>query len=970
MKSFLLTAVLAHSVNAVVEYDSEWNHPWYADDCWPRESPAVEDPSCPGAGEVAMTLDFANANVRENQLHRGGILWYENVGKVENQDIDLKVSVVPGTEYISSKGRRKNGIAGGFGRINLNTKRGQWESGQGSFRFCFHNHGSAEPTVIRSFRFSVFDMDERNNNPHGMKERIVVDATQFKDYFVAPSLDYSELRAWCTSQTEGPCTPDDPMIIHSSTYGNLNDNPTNPTILTARQQKRTFVMYFENTDCFDITFDQYCKLEEENNGSCSRYGSTDFLFAGDAPQVVAEGSCVSTRLEEPPPPTVSTPVPTVSPSSAPSESPTESTCVGKVEMETNLDFFNARLVQNDLENGGLIKYESIGVVRDRPVDLVVSVVPGTTYFSEKAQARNGLSGSFGQINLFTELGDLESGQGHFRFCFHDHETGDLTTADSFAFSVYDVDERNASPRGIKEKIIFDMSQATEYMLYPNADNTEIQVSCENPSETPPCPAGTRTVFHSSTRGTGSDNPDDPNNMTEQQKKRSIVFVFEDTECWDFTYEHYCRIEEEEGGTCEWYGGGNFLFAGTAQEIIEEGECLTNAPTIAPLLTDTPTTAPTTAPTTEPTFEPTASPTNGPTDDPTAYPTASPSAGPTSSPTSSPSESPSGSYFPSSDPTASPTKSPQPSESPTSTPTTSPTAIPTASPTSNPTTSPTFNPTGGPTDSPTSSPTAGPTGGPTAEPTAGPTGGPTAGPTAGPTGGPTAGPTAGPTGGPTAGPTATPTGTPTVSPTGLPTKEPTESPTNAPSKAPQSLERNGEDDDEEGDDMFFGEDPECPADVQVIRTVGVTEFPPVETTSVVSVISKNTDDNTVTVSLNQFWPTGSIDSIYYQWNPDYYNEKCIEESDVANGENFAEITIQCNFLKPYAKATICLEESLQDGFLQPEDDATIPKCCHDGEHTADTQVVCYTVEIQCTPGCAGEDSQQAFRRQLRGANSKN
>merc|ERR1711935_678770 len=90
-------------------------------------------------------------------------------------------------------------------------------------------------------------------------------------------------------------------------------------------------------------------------------------------------------------------------------------------------------------------------------------------------------------------------------------------------------------------------------------------------------------------------------------------------------------------------------------------------------------------------------------------------------------------------------------------------------------------------------------------------------------------------------------------------------------------------------------------------------------SVVSVLSKNTNDNTVTVSLNQFWPTGSIDSIYYQWNPDYYNEKCIEESDVANGENFAEITIQCNFLKHYAKATVCLEESLQEGFS-----ASLPK----------------------------------------------
>lgn len=122
----------------------------------------------------------------------------------------------------------------------------------------------------------------------------------------------------------------------------------------------------------------------------------------------------------------------------------------------------------------------------------------------------------------------------------------------------------------------DMSQAQEYMLYPDAENSEIEVSCEDPNQAPPCPPGTRTVFHSSTKGVGSDNPDDPNNMTEQQKKRSILYVFKNTDCWDFTYDHYCQLEQDTGERCSWYGGGNFLFAGSAQQIIEEGECLTNA----------------------------------------------------------------------------------------------------------------------------------------------------------------------------------------------------------------------------------------------------------------------------------------------------------------------------------------------------------------------------------------------------------
>jgi hypothetical protein len=316
-------------------------------------------------------------------------------------------------------------------------------------------------------------------------------------------------------------------------------------------------------------------------------------------------------------------------------------------------------------------------------------------------------------------------------------------------------------------MIMDVSQATDYFLYPNMDQSEIEMSCELSGLPPPCEQGERVVFHSSTQGTGSDNPDDPNELTEQQKKRSVVFAFQDVSCWDFTYEHYCAIEAEfpEEGKCSWYGGGNFLFAGNAKGIVEEGECLgvTNSPTIAP----------------------------------------------------------------------------KPSEEPT------------------------------------------------------------------------------------------------------PDFEKFDEPTPTDYKIPE---------------------PECPNDVKVLKTSGVTEFP---TTDAVSIVSKDTE--TVTVLLNQVWDSNeSIDSIFYQYNPDDFDTKCYEVDDVAVGSTYTdEVTIQCLHMNHFAKLKICLADSLEKEFLTMDDEAEIPKCCHSEGVPADTPVVCYTLEINCKPGCPEDETQQAFRS-LRGA----
>jgi hypothetical protein len=755
MKNIALSVILACSVNASI-----------ADE--PHEN-------CFGPTEITTELDFFNSDLTEDSLHEGGTLKYEGIGFAGDRAIDLVVSVVPGTTYSSIKAEEKNGLNGEFGSINLYTEMNDYDSGEGNFRFCFHDHESGDVTTVDSFLWSVYDVDERGEgHVDGIKEKMIMDLSQTKGYSLYPDVENSELVISCEDESDPPCVEGVRTVFHSSVGGGGGDNPDDPNDLDDLQKKRSIVFSFDNVSCWDFTYNHYCRIEEETDGDtkCTWYGGGNFLFAGEAKGVVEEGECVISTTDSPTksptesPTKAPTESPTVAPTKAPTDQPTvageESSCLGDKQMGTELDFFNSELTEETLHEGGTLKYENIGVIRDRPVDLVVSVVPDTDYFSEKGSEKNGKNGNFGNINLYTIEGDIDSGKGSFRFCFHDHETGDIATADSFLWSVYDLDERGDS--GIVEKMIMDASQASDYFLYPNMEESEIDVSCEYSGSPPPCEQGERLVFHSSTGGTGDDNPEDPNDLDEQQKKRSVVFAFQDVSCWDFTYNHYCAIEaESEGETkCNNYTGGNFLFAGNAKGVVEGGECLTPSPTVAP----------------------------------------------------------------------------------------------------------------------------------------------------------------------------------------NPTEEPT-----------PDWQRFGE----PTPDIKFPE-PDCPNDVRVLKTNGSTEFP--DSNNAVSIVSKDTE--TVTVSLNQVWDTESIDSIFYEYNPNDFDTKCYEEDDVTVGSTYTdEITIQCLHMTPVAKLRICLADSVEKEFLTFKDEAEISKCCHSEGVPADKPVVCYTLEINCKPGCP-EDHTQEAARSLRGA----
>lgn len=266
------------------------------------------------------------------------------------------------------------------------------------------------------------------------------------------------------------------------------------------------------------------------------------------------------------------------------------------DVVTMIDLFQSVVVTNTLhEKDGEIRYNNVGTYNNNVLDLVVTITSGDytdieqVWIDKKKGTPDELNGrqegsKFGNINLQTTEGNPKSGEGNFRFCFVNEGENDAVTLDEFSWTIYDTDERSS---GIKEKMIMDLSQAELYQL---VDNSEIVVQCEDGS-TPPC-QNSRTVFESTVAGKLSDNPSDPNDLTDLQKKRSVSFTFQDTSCWEFTYDHFCPKDQPEWeGTpgCGKYTGGNFLFSGSSKEIRVEGKCETTPP----VTSETP--APTMAP---------------------------------------------------------------------------------------------------------------------------------------------------------------------------------------------------------------------------------------------------------------------------------------------------------------------------------------------------------------------------------------
>lgn len=157
---------------------------------------------------------------------------------------------------------------------------------------------------------------------------------------------------------------------------------------------------------------------------------------------------------------------------------------------------------------------------------------------------------------------------------------------------------------------------------------------------------------------------------------------------------------------------------------------------------------------------------------------------------------------------------------------------------------------------------------------------------------------------------------------------------------------------------------CPSDIKVLRTSGVTAYPPEDARfQPVKIVSQ--DVTSVTVELKQAWD-GPIDRFFYEYRKNEFSNQCFEETgipDIPGTIIDRGFQIQCNELKPTAFLRICLQDE-SDALLNELDDGTVPKCCY-SEAPEDTPTVCYHLEIACESECVeGEAPKEARRKRAR------
>jgi len=269
-------------------------------------------------------------------------------------------------------------------------------------------------------------------------------------------------------------------------------------------------------------------------------------------------------------------------------------CEGKSEVLTEINFFNAELIENKLhdpDQSGRVRYSGVGVFQGKDLDLVITQTPDSPSYSTFRPNKNGFNcidypdetcKNFGNIHIETldprnktvtqDDIKLMDGKATFDFCFMYANSEELATVDSFDWTVFDLDYRQNG--GLQEKFTMDVSQAQSYSV---SSNSELKMWCEDdgpasavkdgtftyeyidygdnekkktrtgPHYAPPsCDDRVRTVFHSRYEGRTQDNPTDPKSMTDIAIARSIEFRFENTSCWTFKYEHYCPCSNSNG----------------------------------------------------------------------------------------------------------------------------------------------------------------------------------------------------------------------------------------------------------------------------------------------------------------------------------------------------------------------------------------------------------------------------------------
>jgi len=175
-------------------------------------------------------------------------------------NIDLVVSASAGYQNPIPE---QNGIHGNFGSIT------QQCDTSSTFTFTFVKGGTAEPVEMKSFMFTIFDIDHgKEGSKFGDNEIISMQSADgLAGYFLASN---TEVDASCSSPGKNSFT--------STSHGTREDNPEDPLHLTALQKSRSITLQFEHTSSFSIDF-------HISGGT----GTRSFLFGGNSDFSCFEG---------------------------------------------------------------------------------------------------------------------------------------------------------------------------------------------------------------------------------------------------------------------------------------------------------------------------------------------------------------------------------------------------------------------------------------------------------------------------------------------------------------------------------------------------------------------------------------------------------------------------------------------------------------------------------------------------------
>ena len=206
------------------------------------------------------------------------------------------------------------------------------------------------------------------------------------------------------------------------------------------------------------------------------------------------------------------------------------------------DWILSTIKYNNLGNQGPdsgtegIRYGNVIQMNDRAVDLIVNAITPYERFSKSS---NGLNGRIGKINLYHER-DVD-----LRFSFVDAETDAPVTMGEFTLSVFDLDE---GPDGTAKESIIAGGFQSDYMM----DFTSLR--------TADLPDG-RRQYSSTTHGRGTNNPDDPFDLSEVAAAHTVSLEYP-AGLSEFTL-NYAVTKAADKELRPDYMGRNFLFAGAS-----------------------------------------------------------------------------------------------------------------------------------------------------------------------------------------------------------------------------------------------------------------------------------------------------------------------------------------------------------------------------------------------------------------------